>query len=81
MVLDASVAIHWVSAGMYQRQAANVLALPGQLAAPGLFLSEVANVLFKSVRDRAISEEQARGAHDQIRRTIHTLIPVTELHD
>ncbi len=81
MIIDASVAIRWVIAGDYQSQAAAILDISEPLRAPGHFMSEVANVLFKYVRDGLVSEKAALSAHDEVREILGPLVNVAELHD
>ena len=60
LVIDASIAIKWVIAEEGTKEA---LALRNQaLAAPDLLIAECANILWKKVRRRELSDQEAQFA-------------------
>ncbi len=77
LVIDASVAIKWV---VEEPGTADALALRrNRLFAPELLIAECANILWKKVRLRELSEHEARLAARLIERADIALAPMRHL--
>lgn len=81
LVVDASVAIRWYVAGEHDDQAMALADGDFVLAAPGLFVSEVANTVFKYVRLRELTPELARTIWTNCIASVDRMVDVAELHD
>ena len=77
LVIDASVAIKWVV--QEQGTAEALLLRHRRLAAPDLLVAECANILWKKVRRRELTEEEARFATRLLQNVEIELVPMRRL--
>jgi predicted nucleic acid-binding protein len=74
LVIDASIAIKWV---IQEEGTKEALSLRNQaLAAPDLLIAECANVLWKKVRRRELSDREAQFAAGLLARADIDLVPM-----
>jgi predicted nucleic acid-binding protein len=75
LVADASVAVKWLVDEPDHMAARSLLDRNEQLQAPDFVLIEAGNVLWKKVRRRELTEEQAADAVDSLPRLFDELVP------
>lgn len=68
-VVDANVAIKWVLAEIYENEASHLLNSDHTLYVPDFFFSEIGNILWKQVRFKSLTSEEAQLAYQQITMT------------
>jgi predicted nucleic acid-binding protein len=79
IVLDASAAVHIVLATEHAAGLAARLGTPLSVSAPDLFLSEVANSLWKYVRQGSLSSEEASTRLDEAVGLVDSIVPSQSL--
>ncbi len=65
-VVDANVAIKWVLTEIYADEASPLLNSNYTLVVPDFFFSEIGNILWKQVRFKSLTSEEAQFAYEQI---------------
>ena len=80
LVVDASIAVKWVSAELDHAVAVRRVAAH-DLVAPELILTESANALWKKVRIKQMNRDQAVAGISFIRDSVKRLVAVTGLID
>jgi len=75
LVIDASIAVKWLIDEPDHLAARSLLDRSEQLQAPDFVLIETANVLWKKVLRRELTEQQASGAIDSLPRLFEAIVP------
>jgi predicted nucleic acid-binding protein len=65
-VVDANVAIKWVLTEIYTDNASRLLSNSYTLFVPDFFFSEIGNILWKQVRFKLLTPEEAQWSYHQI---------------
>jgi predicted nucleic acid-binding protein len=65
-VVDANVAIKWVLTEIYTDNASRLLSNGYTLFVPDFFFSEIGNILWKQVRFKLLTPEEAQWSYHQI---------------
>ncbi|SMF23615.1 Predicted nucleic acid-binding protein, contains PIN domain [Tistlia consotensis] len=80
-IVDASVAVKFYIEEAGHEQAVRLLHGSQRLMAPAMLLAELGNVLWKKVRLREISLEQAAAIDEDFQDELIEIVPLEELHD
>ena len=78
-VIDASVAVKFLAREIGTEQALRYLDLPDALFAPDMVMIEVANALWKKVKDSELLEVHVERALDDLPEFFDPLVPTTAL--
>jgi len=68
IVVDASVAVKWFFSEIHSEAACRLLKVQQELLAPDLIWAEVANAIWKKLRNSQITSEEARGVLQEFKR-------------